>query len=194
LALANMIAEMGPTVQPLNPLDTYGFARLLTPTLLTLAQDKDLGVRQEALRALGNINAKPHDVVAVFVRTLKSDVLGPRRIAADGLGQLVRVVSHLQRRGRTETGVEANRGDVFDAVEETVQAVGIGLLDADSQVRGLCLETLNVGASALSDLVPDAYPKNYFPPRDRKLTEAEKKEINNANRLLRDEMRQFDKV
>jgi hypothetical protein len=71
VAVANLIAEMGPSVRALTvevekgfakkidvkrPEEMSGFARTLLPILEILIRDKDADVRQHALRALGNIN------------------------------------------------------------------------------------------------------------------------------------------
>src|SRR5262249_4394205 len=59
LAVANLIAEMGPKKVPALdwPKDTAGFARSLAPIVVTLVGDPDAEVSWEALRALGTINA-----------------------------------------------------------------------------------------------------------------------------------------
>ena len=104
IAIANQIAELGPAVRALDDKDRNGYARGLTPIVARLCEDFDLGVRQEALRAIGNLNGVPSAVAEVLKKTLKSDLeVGPRRLAADGLQQMIKVVSHLQRRGQSST-------------------------------------------------------------------------------------------
>src|SRR5262245_35678963 len=71
LAVANLIAEMGPTVRALEPGDFNGYARSLEPIVIRLVRDGDLGVRQEALRALGNINADPKSAIPVLSQALQ---------------------------------------------------------------------------------------------------------------------------
>jgi len=46
LAVANTIAEMGPTVRSIEPGEKGGFARGLEPLVSKLSQDPELGVRQ----------------------------------------------------------------------------------------------------------------------------------------------------
>ncbi len=50
LAAANSITEIGPTIRSTMEGDRMGFAHSLTPEVIQLARDRDLGVRQEALR------------------------------------------------------------------------------------------------------------------------------------------------
>src|SRR5262249_53037918 len=96
-----------------------GYARSLEPIVIDLARDKDLGVRQEALRALGNINPEPKKAVPVFVQALQTDKEeAPRRLAAGGLLQMVKVVNHLQ--GQTKTGIFATPADMVDTAERVV--------------------------------------------------------------------------
>src|SRR5205085_668197 len=117
--------------------DRTGFARTLTPEVIQLTKDKDLGVRQEALRALGNIFPKPQDAVPVFKQALETEAPGPKTLAATGLGQMIRVVNHLQKRGRSATGVEANRGDVLDTTVAVLGVNRLGLQDKEGDIRGL---------------------------------------------------------
>src|SRR5262249_30750260 len=86
LAAANMIAELGPNVRslrlnfkedPKDPLVRGGFTRTLTPLVIKLARDardskekRSLAVRQEALRALGSINADAREAVPVLQEAL----------------------------------------------------------------------------------------------------------------------------
>jgi hypothetical protein len=116
LAEANAIAEMGPTVRATSKEDYGGFARGLTSEITQLAKDKDLAVRQEGLRALGNIYPIPQDAASVFESVLAQDSGMPKRIAADGLGQLIRVASFLQKQAGTTSGVIAGVSDVIDAI------------------------------------------------------------------------------
>ncbi|MCI0638871.1 MAG: HEAT repeat domain-containing protein [Gemmataceae bacterium] len=193
LAAANLIAEMGPTVQSLTPGDKAGFARGLTPEVLLLVKDKDLGVRQEGLRALGSIFAKPEDAVPVFRATLKSDAVGPRRLAADGLAQLVRVAAHLQQRpGETTRPVEATRADVFAALKQVIPACSAGFHDEDPEVRHLCLGALQVSTKALGDLIPDGAGKDEFPTGA--LTDEQRADIQRWHQDLSAELKAVEPV
>jgi HEAT repeat protein len=210
LAAANSIAEKGPTIRSLSTVastvkgdqvvmgDAGGFVRTLTPQVIRLAEDKNLGVRQEALRALGNIFAKPQQVVPVFKRALETDVAGLKRLAADGLGQLIRVVSHLRKQERTSSGVEAYGLDVLDAVVGALGANRVGLADNDVQVRVLCLHNIREAAEALSELIKEPQKEignlevtKDFPPPDRPVTALEKKLIMGNHEVIAREISDF---
>src|SRR5207302_3395984 len=86
LGVANMIAELGPNVRslrlnikedPTDPVVRGGFTRTLVPLVVKLAREarddkakRSLAVRQEALRALGSINADPKEAVPVLQEAL----------------------------------------------------------------------------------------------------------------------------
>jgi HEAT repeat protein len=196
IAVANSIAEMGPTIRSVGD-DKYGYARSLTPEVELLAADKDLGVRQEALRALGNIFPEPRAAVLVLKNALEKDAAGPQRLAADGMGQLIRVVSHLKKRVRTATGVEADQRDVLDTVVAVLGANNVGLRSADPQVRALCLQNVQIAAEALADLISagrsdkEGFPQKELPPEDRPLTPAERKKILAAQDKVADELKEL---
>lgn len=183
LAVANLIAEMGPDVRSIMPEgdgkqdSMKGFARTLTPEVVQLAADSDLAVRQEALRALGNIFPKSEIASAVLKRTLEKDAVGPRRLAAESLIQMVKVVNHLQRKTRSTSGVEANRQDLLDTVTHVVKLGGAGTRDSDAQVRESCLQALQVSAQAIADLIPEGAKRTEYPREGRELTEEERKKI-----------------
>ena len=180
LAVANTIAEMGPTVRPLDPKDRFGYTRSLLPIVVYLTKDEDLGVRQEALRALSNINPAPKDAADVFKGTLQKDPqIGPRRLAADGLQQLVKVVNFLQRRGQAGSGVDATRADLFDVILAVGPVAAVAVEDADTEVRLLALMALQQSAQTLSDLMdsPEGYQRKDFPPVGFKLSPLEKERI-----------------
>jgi HEAT repeat protein len=193
LAAANSIAERGPTIRALSTLkddmiapgDRAGFLRTLTPLLIELTEDKDLGVRQEALRALSNVFPKPQDAAPVFKKTLEKDGernnLEPKRLAAQGLGQLMRVANHLrpEKRGLSEsTGVYSSTDDVLDAVAAALDANSSGLHDADALVRAYCLQNIELAAEPLADLIrgpqKELDAERDFPPEGRKLSGLER--------------------
>jgi HEAT repeat protein len=174
LAVANVIAEMGPSIRAVGDKDRSGFARSLTPLVVQLAQDSDLGVRQEALRALGSINAAPPEATKVFKHVLQHDqAVGPRRIAADGLGQLLKVLAHLHKRSKSSAGVYAEPAEMLAALQEVIQSAPAGARDADPQVRYLSVEALQTAAQTVRELTPDVHAKKKFPPPGRPLSEVE---------------------
>jgi HEAT repeat protein len=177
LALANLISEMGPSIRSLGDSpDRGGFARTLTNEVKQLAQDKNLAVRQEGLRALGNINADPDKVVPVFAATLEKDTQGPRRLAAEGLGQMIRVANHLRTQGK-DLQVESAPGAVIVIAQKVLEAIPPGLRDPDSLVRLASIGTVQEASRTLSEVVPKSERRDRFPPAGRELTPQERNEI-----------------
>ncbi|MBM4071501.1 MAG: HEAT repeat domain-containing protein [Planctomycetes bacterium] len=169
LAAANLIAEMGPTVRALEQGDFNGYARSLEPIAIALVRDSDLGVRLEALRALGNINADPKSAIPVLVQALQQTdkEAEARREAARAMLQMVKVVNALQ--GQTKTGIAAGPMDLADTAGRVLRGAGAGLIDPDAQVRKLCLEAIQAVAAAYAQ-TPGAYKRTDFPPHGRALT------------------------
>lgn len=159
VAVANLIAEMGPNVRAIDPKDKTGFTRTLLPLVEKLAKDADLNVRQEALRAVGNINARPEDVARILGSVLKKDSpIGPRRLAADGLGQMVRVTTYLYKSSRDTAPVTAQRDEVLDAAAAAMQGSLMALQDADADVRKLGADAIQTAAVSLGDVIPELLP------------------------------------
>lgn len=183
VAVANLIAELGPrvralTVEDKKAEDTTGFARSLTPILEILIQDKAVAVRQEALRALGNINPDPKKAGSLFGAVLKGDPhVGPRRVAADGLGQMVRVVNHLHGGSKLTQQVVATRPEVLDVLHECIHKSAIGFHDADSKVRKHAVEALLTAVQVLSELIAPPIVRTDLPPLGRPLDEKESREV-----------------
>jgi HEAT repeat protein len=177
MAVANLIAEIGPQIRAIDPNDKAGFARSLTTQVIELTKDSSPEVQQEALRALGNINPLPRDAFDALKGALRHDRLAARRQAAAALGQLVRVVGFLQKRGRTAAGIESERKDVIEVSLAASAGASYGLADPDPQVRKLCLEAIDEAARATADMIPDPHPRRDFPPEGRPLTDEERKEL-----------------
>ena len=163
LAVANLIAEMGPKKVPaLDELkDTGGFARSLAPIVVTLVGDSDMEVSWEALRALGTINADPKIAVPEFKKVLEMETDSPasHRLAADGLKRLLLVATHLYDKGlpvAEDVKVSVSPKELLDIARPVVTAIGsasaagtrTGLFDADFEVRVLLLEALEASAAA----------------------------------------------
>jgi HEAT repeat protein len=177
MAAANLIAEIGPTIRSVDPAERAGFARSLTKQVVELTKDPDQDVQQEALRALGNINPLPKDAFNVLKSSLEHDQLGSRRQAASALGQLVRVVGFLQKRGRTAAGIESTRPEVIEVAQAAAAGASYGLADKDAQVRRFCLEAIDESARASADMIQDPFQRKEFPPEGRPLSDEERKDL-----------------
>jgi len=191
LALANLVAEMGPTIRGLDG-DARGFAHNLAPLVITLAGDRDIGVRQEALRALGAINGKPPEIAKVLAQVLQKDpAVGPRRVAADSLGQLVKLAAHLQKPGPTAANVKATLPDVLEAAEMVIRTAPVTLGDADAHVRRAGVEALNSAAQVVSDMIDDAYARTEFAPPGRPLTQNEIADVARKYEIAKRQLRRL---
>lgn len=188
LAVANVLAEMGPDVRAVEPDDPGGFARSLTSVVVALAADKDLGVRQEALRALGSIHPPIAAAVPVFARVLTQDAPGPRRLAAEGLMQLIKVAARLQKSGRSN--LNASLQEVLDTSRAAVGAAGAGMKDPDPVVRRNAAAVLETAAQALLDTAPQPFAAKDFPPPGRSLSERETKELLDKQRDVRERIKE----
>lgn len=188
-AMAQLIAEIGPSIRSANPDDPKegkaGFARTLTKQVVQLCKDPDVEVQQEALRALGNINARPSDAYPVFKEALEHGQVGAKRQAAAALSQMIRVVHFLQKRGRSvATNIESSRPEVIEVAEAAAAAASFGLSDADAQVRRLCLEAVDEAAKVATDMIREPESRKTFPPEGRPLSDDERKLIQNFQAAL----------
>jgi HEAT repeat protein len=161
LAVANLIAEMGPKKVPALDVakDAGGFARSLAPIVVTLVGDSDMEVSWEALRALGTINADPKLAVPEFKKVLEMEGDSPasHRLAADGLKRLLLVATHLYKvPPGAEAQVKVSAKELLDIARQVVTAIGsasataarTGLFDPDFEVRLLLLEAIEASAAA----------------------------------------------
>lgn len=179
-AVANLIAEIGPTIRsvdPNPPNDRAGFARSLTKQVIELTRDPVPEVQQEALRALGNINPLPREAFGPLREALQRDIPPSRREAASALKQLVRVVGFLQKRGRTAAGIESTKTEVIEVAWAAAAGASYGLADPDPVVRQICLEAIDESARAAADMILDPFARKDYPPEGRTLTEEERKEL-----------------
>ena len=72
-------------------------------------------------------------------------------MAADGLRQLVRVISDLSNRSAVGAQVRATRAEVLDVLQEVLQTSPLGFADADPQVRADASEGLRRLSAKLAD-------------------------------------------
>ena len=193
LAVANLIAEMGPNVRALKPEEKSSFARSLMPLVEKLARDADVGVRQEALRAAGSINADAKAAARIFADALqkKGGAVGPRRVAADGLRQLVRVISDLSNRSTVGAQVRATRAEVLDILQQVLQTSPLGFADADPQVRALCADAFQLAVQAIPEPnLPQefAQQRRVLPAPGRPLSAEEVNELKTIHKELKSQI------
>jgi len=113
------------------------FARGLTKVVLQLLEEKEITVRQAALHALGQIMPSPADAFPALKNTLAKDVLGPRRLAAFALTDLVK------------NAKEHARHEQLEVLDQVIGTASQGLRDADESVRGYSLMAVLDAAKAL---------------------------------------------
>lgn len=137
LAVAVLIAEMAESE---GVGDKDRFVRGLSDAVRGLATQKDIAIRQAGLSALGKITPDPAEAFPVLVQTLQKDEVGPRRIAAWALSDLVKNARYLQK-----------AAERTDTIERAISAAVLGLRDADLPVRGYCLQALQESAHAVGE-------------------------------------------
>jgi HEAT repeat protein len=199
LAVANLIAELGPGVPGLKSTDPGGFARSLTGIVIDLARDPAVPVRRQGLRALGMINPdldKAIDVLGDVLKTAKD--VGLRRTAAESLRGMVRVVANLNKKSPAKSvEVWASPEELILTCKDVVDKIAkvskdrSGIRDRDIDVRTICLEAVHESGAAFSDL-PGAYKKEEFPPAGRKLTEDELARIGQEYARVRKEIESLE--
>lgn len=145
--VAIMIAELAESEQPMKRSATGKFASVFSDVLVGgksgkgLVNHENLLVRQSALNALGKITPKPADAKPAMRAALQSAELGPRRLAAYALTDLVKNAHYLEPKDEMETLAEA------------VSAAVLGLRDPheDESIRGYCLQTVHAAAKMFTD-------------------------------------------
>jgi len=155
--------------------DWRGYARRFTPVLVKLTKDPNPSVRVAAARALGKINPDVNEAVPALQNMLRGAAVSERRAAAEGLLGIIQEIGKLEKKGRTQTGVEAKREEILEVSTAVAPAAGQGLDDRDPIVRRLSLATLLEAANSLSNLIPEPFDTKNVPPRNAPLTESQRK-------------------
>jgi HEAT repeat protein len=193
-AVAIMLGEMGVSIRALDPADQNSLGRGLSPLLVALINnDKNAPrVRQEAARALGKVNPEPVLAVSALQELLKSPNVVNQRAAAEALSTLVTTIYQLQRKGKAQTGVEAEKKDVVAVGKEVVGAAGTCLAKSDAQVRRFGADAIYQTATALNNLISSPIEAGILPPRHRdKWTEREKQDVALARKIFEMEAELF---
>jgi HEAT repeat protein len=150
--------------------DWRGYARRFTPLLVKFTRDPSPQVRLVAARALGKINPDLKETAPALKGMLQKGTVPERRAAAEGLLSMMREINVLQKKGRTQSGVEAKVEEVLDVATAVTPVAGLGIDDSDPLVRRLCLSTLLDSAASLSILIPEPFSAKEVPPRNEPLT------------------------
>ncbi len=138
LAVATLIAELADS-ESADAKNKQKFTRGLTDVARALVKDKNVAVRQAALHALGKITPDPAEAFPLLNEVLRMDEVGPRRLAAYALSELVKNARILERPQKLQT------------VEQALAAAANGLNDADEPVRGYCLQAITASAKLIAD-------------------------------------------
>ncbi len=137
LAAAMHVVEIAENDVPIERKPAGKFAAAFAPILIGkngLVKNPSITVRQAAIHALGKITPSPDAALDSLDDVLRNDQLGPRRLAAYALYDLVKNAHYLNREQELRT------------LERSILAAGFGLTDADDQVRGHCLEAIKLAA------------------------------------------------
>ncbi len=145
IAACIMVAELAETEEPQQRAVKFAarFSEMLvgTKTAKGLVHSRDVRVRQAALHALGKITPLPGAAMPALRSVLKEDELGPRRLAAYALIDLVKNAAFLPREEEmatiNQTVVEADRV--------------LRRADDDEYVRAYCLQTILTSAMIFTD-------------------------------------------
>jgi HEAT repeat protein len=138
------------------------FTPRLVPALDALARAKNEApdVRAAAVRALARIAPgadKTLDALKPLLGAERTDV--ERRVAAESLGQMVRLLAEQERFAQVPGARLPSIPSALQAGPRLVAAAGLGLEDKDLAIRRLCLEAIRESAKNLM-----AFPKVMRPP------------------------------
>jgi HEAT repeat protein len=164
-------ADLGAEVnRPMKFPEWRGYARRFTPLLAKLTRDASPQVRLVAARALGKINPDVKEAMPALQAMLQNGSLAERRAAAEGLLSMVREINILQKKGRTQSGVEARPEEVLEMATAVTPVAGLGVDDQDATVRTLSLAALLDAAASLTSLIPEPFEAKEVPPKNEPLT------------------------
>ena len=170
--------------------DWRGYAHRFTPLLVKLTRDPSPQVRLVAARALGKINPDVKEAVPALKAMLENGSLAERRAAAEGLASMMREINILQKKGRTQSGVDARPEEVLEVATAVTPVAGLGVDDQDVAVRNLSLATLQDAAAALTSLIPEPFESKEVPPKNEPLTEFQATRV----RLLAQQIRENEQA
>jgi HEAT repeat protein len=121
------------------------FARKTEGIVATLAESKEIKVRQAALNALGKITPNPKTAMPIIQANLKSGDLGPQRLAAYALVDLTKKADH-----HPSAEELLLLKDVVNSAVTGLQVAGEKKPGADAPTRGYCLEAIQEAALVMA--------------------------------------------
>jgi HEAT repeat protein len=145
-AVAMLIGEIAESNSATEVREVKGtFLRGFTDVLAPMTKSNDLQVRQAALSALGKITPDPAVAIDILQNNLKSGALGPQRLAAYALVDLVKKSKYHPD------------GEQLPLLKNIVDTAALGLKvageqepGADEATRGYCLEGIQEAAIAVA--------------------------------------------
>jgi HEAT repeat protein len=152
-AVLILIAELADADQPAERSPKGKFASVFTDLLVGggkngpgLVQNENLHLQQAALSALGKITPKPADIFAPqkyqpLASALRGPNVGPRRLAAYALSELIKNAHYLDPTEEIRTHEESVKTAVF----------GLRNPQEDDFVRGYCLQAIHASAHVFVD-------------------------------------------
>jgi HEAT repeat protein len=164
LAALTVIGEMASTARGVG--SERSLADMFTPDLVRLVESDDPILREPAAIALSKASGDPVIAARILSRLFDSPDVGPRRVAARGLENMVQQVAELSRGSNTST-VRAGIGDVVNVGRAVLAVIGPGLRDPDVDVRRRCLNTIlsAAGTFSLADVLTGAAAAEGTEPR-----------------------------
>jgi HEAT repeat protein len=155
-AAAGVIGETAAAARTLG--GTVGSLRdtaALTPDLIRLSEDRSVGVRAAAARALGKIEGDPTKVAPALKKLLTDPSRQARVAAATALGEAIQIAAQQERSSRVLRSGQAVRADLLSTAAQVVPAAAVGLSpDQPRDVRLASITACQQVATALLDMFP----------------------------------------
>jgi HEAT repeat protein len=209
VALANLVGETVGSAGNLGDdrLALYDDLSTLSDDLIRLTKLRNPQARAAAARALGQFPKLPGKVVPILAGLLKpSNPQVVRLGAAQGLSQLVQVVSGREPGRRSEPGVTVRETRPATATFTTEEIMGVtapvvsaaakALRDDSASVREAGVNALHQVTTTISERIPrqqtGTITDSPYPPPDRPWSEADRKLVQDARgevRKLKDSLR-----
>lgn len=186
IAIAMMIAEMADRELADEKERNLKFANRFVDLLIvgkkngpSFAADRDVNVKQAAWYAIGKVTPKPNEVLRLKLReVLSSGELGPRRLAAYGLSELIKNGHNFEdfkeEMGTVILALEMARFGLRDLSDKEAAALNLPETREDEWVRGYCLQAIKQAGHIFTDYGKAIQsPIRYSDPEDPKTFDKE---------------------